>query len=325
MAALAAGLAVGCSKEDSSTVSSAGGGPTSVPADQTLQLAFVTNNVSDFWTIARAGCEKAAAELPNVKLDFELPPTGTAAEQKRIVQDLLSKGVHGIAISPKDPANQTDLLNEAASQALLICQDSDAPNSNRACYIGTDNVAAGRQAGDLLKKALPNGGKVWLFVGSVDAQNAQERKKGLEEAIAGTQITIVDTRTDETDAIKAKSNVKETILNNPDAGAFVGLWSYNGPAIVEAVKEADKVGKIQIVCFDEEDKTLQGVKDGAIYGTVVQQPYEFGYQAMKLMATVLRGDRSVIPESKKIIVPTLQIQKDNVDEFWAKLKTLRGK
>jgi ribose transport system substrate-binding protein len=313
LAALAIALAIGCDNSSSTT----GGG-------KKLQLAFVTNNVSDFWTIARAGCEAAAKELGNVELSFKLPPNGTAAEQKTIIQDLLSRGVDGMAISPKDPDNQTDILNEVAKQALLVCQDSDAPKSNRAVYIGTDNVAAGRQAGEMLKKALPNGGKIMVFVGSMDAQNAKERLGGIKEIINGTNITIIDTRTDETDPSKAKSNVRDTIVNHPDVACLVGLWSYNGPAIVSAVKEANKVGSIQIVCFDEDDATLQGVKDGAIYATVVQQPYEFGYKAMKVMAAYLGGDKSVIPESKKIIVETKAIQKDNVDEFWTNLKKLRG-
>ncbi len=145
------------------------------------------------------------------------------------------------------------------------------------------------------------------------------------EAIAGSKVEIVDIRTDETDQVKAKSNVKDVILNTPDVACLLGLWSYNGPAIVNAVKEADKVGKIQIVCFDEEDVTLQGVRDGAIFATVVQQPFEFGYQAIKLMHKVLKGDDSAIPASKQIIVPTLAIQKDNVDDFATKLKQLRGK
>jgi ribose transport system substrate-binding protein len=315
--ALALALAVtwlGCDQSGTST--SSGG---------KKRLAFVTNNASDFWTIARAGCEKAEKELGNVELVFVIPSDGTAATQKQKVQDLLAQGVDGIAISPKDPDNQTDLLNEAASRALLITQDSDAPKSNRACYIGTDNTAAGRQAGELIKKAIPSGGKIMVFVGSVDAQNARERLNGIKEAIAGSNISIIDVRTDETDPIRAKANVKDTILNYPDVACLVGLWSYNGPAIVSAVREADKVGKIQVVCFDEEDATLQGVKDGVVYATVVQQPYEFGFQAMKLMAAYLGGDKSVIPANKQIIVPTLGIDKAQVDEFWTKLKGLRGK
>jgi len=104
------------------------------------KLAFVTNNASDFWTIARKGTEKAAKEIPDIDVEFRITSDGTAAEQQRVVDDLLAKGVNGIAISPVDPANQSPMLNRAASQALVVTQDSDAPSSNRTCYIGTDNV-----------------------------------------------------------------------------------------------------------------------------------------------------------------------------------------
>src|SRR6476620_6633561 len=129
---------------------------------KTHKLAFVTNNASDFWTIARKGTEKAAAEIPGIQVEFRINSDNTAAEQQRIVEDLLAKGIDGIAISPIDPQNQSPMLNRAASQALVVTQDSDAPNSNRSVYIGTDNVGAGRQAGQLLKEALPNGGKIMV-------------------------------------------------------------------------------------------------------------------------------------------------------------------
>src|SRR5438552_19100937 len=130
-----------------------------------FKLAFLTNNASDFWTIARKGVEKADSELPNVDVEFKIPADGTAAEQRRIIDDLLSKGVNGIAISPVDPDNQTQLINDTSKKALVITQDSDAPNSDRAVYIGTDNVAAGRQAGALVKEALPNGGTIMVCEG----------------------------------------------------------------------------------------------------------------------------------------------------------------
>lgn len=290
-----------------------------------LKLAFVTNNASDFWTIARKGVEKADGELDNVSVEFQLPGDGTEAEQKRIVDDLLAKGIDGMAISPINPTNQKDMLNAVAEKALLVTQDSDAPESNRACYVGTDNVAAGKQAGEELLKALPNGGKVMIFVGKADAQNAQERIGGLKEAIKGSKIEVLDVRTDETDRVRAKANVVDAMVKHPDLAGLVGIWSYNGPAILNAVKEAGKLGKIQIVCFDEEEETLTGVKDGHIFGTVVQQPFEFGYQSVKLMAEVKGGKEDAIPADKKIIVPTKFITKDTVDEFKKNLDELRGK
>ena len=106
---------------------------------------------------------------------------------------------------------------------------------------------------------------------------------------------------------------------------MVGLWSYNGPAILAAVKEANKTDKVKIIAFDEEDATLEGIREGSIYATVVQQPYEFGYRSMALMAKFLDGDKSQIPASKQIFVPTIAVKKAEVDEFTKKLNTQRGR
>ena len=294
-------------------------------APRDIKLAFVTNNSSDFWTIARRGVEKADAELPDVSAEFRITSDGTAAEQKRIIDDLITKGVRGIAISPIDPENETPLINEIAKKALVFTQDSDAPASDRACYVGTNNVDAGRQAGQLIKEVLPSGGKIMLFVGKLDARNAQERIQGIKEVLKGSNIEIIDVRTDDADDVRAKSNAADTLVRHPDVKALVGLWSYNGPAILNAVKEARKVGQVKIVAFDEADETLAGIQDGAIYGTVVQQPYEFGYQAIKLMAQAIKGDRSVIPASKQIIIPTLVVNKSNVVDFTKRINELRGR
>jgi ribose transport system substrate-binding protein len=290
----------------------------------TKRLAFITNNAADFWTIARKGTEKADAGLAGVEVEFRLGD-GTAAAQKRILDDLLAKGVDGIAISPVDPANQTAMLNDAATQALVFTHDSDAPESKRECYVGTDNVAAGRQAGELIKEALPQGGKIAVFVGKLDARNAQERLQGIKESIAGSAVQIIDVRTDDTDSVRAKANVSEMLVSHPEVAALVGLWSYNGPAIFNAVRDAGRVGQVKIIAFDEDDETLTGVKSGAIVGTVVQQPYEFGYQSITLLQKALEGDRSGIPLGRQLFIPTKLIRQNNVDEFRTALTQLRGR
>ena len=300
------------------------GNGTSAPGGK-KRVAFVTNNASDYWTIARKGTEKAQAELPDLQVEFRMPSDGTAADQTRILNDLVASGISGIAVSPVDPTNEVQLINDIAKKALVITQDSDAANSDRTMYIGTDNKAAGKQAGEMIKEALPNGGKIMVFVGKIDAQNAKDRFDGIKEALQGSKVEIVDVRTDDTDHARAKSNVADAMVKNPDLVGLVGLWSYNGPAILSAVKDANKVGQIKIVCFDEEDDTLKGVTEGGIYGTVVQQPFEFGYQAIILMDKILKGDKSVIPAGKQIFVPTLSIKKENVEEFSKKINQLRGR
>jgi ribose transport system substrate-binding protein len=312
LSALCAALALtGCGKQEGAT-------------GKKLKLAFVVNNASPFWTIARAGTDDAVKELGNVSLDFRIPSSGQAAEQRQILDDLLAKGVDGIAVSPVDPANQTEFLDKVASQTLLITHDSDAPLSKRVCYIGTDNTAAGVEAGKLIKEALPEGGKIMVFVGTLDAANAAERFAGIKKELAGSNVEIIDVRTDEADRARAMKNVEDTLVKYPDIACLVGLWSYNGPAILNGTRNSGKIGKVKIVCFDEEDQTLAGVAAGEIYGTVVQQPYEFGRQAITKMAKYLGGDKSALAGGVQI-VPTLNIKKDNVAEFKARLDKQLGK
>jgi ribose transport system substrate-binding protein len=313
-------LVPGCGKKDNPTAPASGGG--NAPAKK-LKLAFVSNNAANFWTIARSGCNDAAKELGDVEVDFRIPSTGSAAEQQQILNDLVAAGIDGIAVSPIDPANQTDFLNKIAGQTLLITADSDAPSSKRVCYIGTDNVAAGRQAGQLIKQAIPQGGKIMVFVGKLDAQNAKERLQGIKEALQGSNIEIIDVRTDDTDQVRAQKNAEDTLVKYPDVACLVGLWNYNGPAIANAVKGAGKGGQVKIVCFDENQETLAGVASGLIYGTVVQKPYEFGKQAITRMDKYLHGDKPALAGGP-LYVPTLVLKKDDVAGFQAQLKQLLG-
>lgn len=294
-------------------------------AQQKKMLAFVTNGASDFWTIAQRGTEQAAKELPGYRIEFRHPQDSTAADQRRVLDDLVAAGVAGISVSPVNPGAATDTLNRVAGQTVMFTNDSDAPASNRLLYIGTNNVDAGKDAGQLMKKALPNGGKCMMFVGSMNNANARERVEGIKSVIAGTRIEIVDIRTDEIDFARSKRNVEDTLAAYPNIDCLVGLYAYNPPHIYEAAKAAGKLGQVKIIAFDENPVTLRGVKEGSIVGTVVQQPYEFGYQSMKLLARYIEGDKSFIPADKQLIVPTQVVDQSNVDAFITKMRNLLGK
>ena len=291
-------------------------------AQQKRTLAFVVNVSADFWTIARRGIEKANKEHPEYNMEMIIPGQASAAEQRRIMDELLARQVAGVAISPINPASSTDALNRVASQAVLFTTDSDAPASNRLVYIGTDNVAAGREAGAQMKTALPGGGKAMLFVGTLDADNARERVQGIREALAGGNIEILDVRTDDSDFARAKRNAEDTLSRYADLGLMVGLWAYNTPQIYQAVKQAGRESNVKVVGFDEDALTLRGVADGTISSTVVQQPFEFGYQSMIGMVKYLAGDKAWIPANKQIIVPTRIVDSSSVAEFQGYMKQL---
>ena len=216
-----------------------------------IKIAFVTNNPASFWTIAERGTEKAAQDF-NVEVIFRRPQApGTAAEQQRILEDLLEKGVQGVAISPNDAKNALGFLKRSvASKVPMICQDSDLPDPKaRRCYLGTHNYRAGRAAGALVEKAIPEGGKFAIFVGKMDVQNAVERRQGVLDYLAGKdqkemgEITpadaanlkvgkyiLVDTKTDNVQANVCQQRAEDLLSREGDiACAGLKVWSREKP------------------------------------------------------------------------------------------------
>jgi ribose transport system substrate-binding protein len=287
-------------------------------------LAFVVNGASDFWKAAEAGVKKAQGELPDYTLELKYPEQSSVAIQQRLMDDLVTAGVKGIMVSAVDPKTSTDGLNKIASETALFTTDSDAPQTKRVAYIGSSNVDAGKQAAEIAKKAMPNGGKCLGFVGLLGADNAKERIQGMKDGLAGTKIELIDVRGDDIDQARAKKNVEDALVASPDVTCMVGFYSYNTPRIYEALRDAGKLGSITVVGFDDDPITLGGVKEGTIAATVVQQPFEWAYQGMKLMAAYLKGDKSGIPAGNLIIIPTKIIGKDDVDAYAANLKAMAG-
>lgn len=324
---------IGCAGDESGGGGGGGSTDTSRPS-----VAYVTNGIASFWVIAEKGAIDGGKDF-NADVKVIMPPNGVE-DQKRMCQDLIAQGIDGIAISPIDPDNQGDLLAEIAGNTIMITQDSDAPDSDRRCYIGVDNYTAGRMCGKLVKEAMPDGGSVMIFVGRLGQANARLRRQGVIDelldrsedssryddpnagAVKGEKYTVLDTRTDGFDFAKAKEQAQDAIAKYPDLGCMVGLFAYNPPLMLDAVREAGKIGEIKIVGFDEEDGCLQGIVDGEIYGTTVQNPYQYGYKSVEVLAALARGDESVIPEGGFINVPARNIRRDNVEEFWAELKRL---
>jgi ribose transport system substrate-binding protein len=148
----------------------------SLPTDRPT-VAFVTNGRASFWDVAEKGAIAAGIDF-SVNVVIKMPSSGVD-DQNRMIQTLLANKIDGIAISPIDPDNQEEILAEASQRTILITHDSDAPNSDRLCYIGMDNYSAGKMCGQLIKEALPDGGSIMLFVGRLGQSNARLRRQGI--------------------------------------------------------------------------------------------------------------------------------------------------
>jgi ribose transport system substrate-binding protein len=289
-------------------------------AQEKKSMAFVVNAASDFWKLSEAGVKAAQEELPDFELQFRYPAQGTAALQNALMDDLVAAGTDAIMISSVDPKTSIGAFNKIAAQVPLFTTDSDAPDSDRIAYLGSSNTDAGIQAGEIAVKALPDGGQCMGFVGFLGADNAVERIAGFRQAVEGSGIELVDVRGDDVDFARARSNVDDVLAAMPEINCMVGFYSYNPPKIYEALQASGKLGEITVIAFDEDPITLGAVREGSFAGTVVQDPYQWGYQGMHLMADYLNGDTSGVPEDGLIIVPTKVIDQSNVDAFEAELK-----
>jgi len=312
--------------------------------DDTPHFAYVTNGAVSFWTIAEAGAN-AGGEEYGVKVSVLLP-AGGMTDQKNAIEDMLTKGVDGMAVSIIDPENQVDLINKACEQTIVITHDSDAPDTNRLGFIGVDNYVAGRMCGALAKEALPDGGKFAIFVGRTEQNNARRRRQGVIDEIFSrsndplrndapdAQMTsddgkyeLVGTYTDQFDRARGKANVEDALSRHPDLACVVCLFAYNTPLALEALNGAGKLGEVAIASFDEADETLQAIKDGTVVGTVVQNPYLYGKDSVRVMKGLYEGQSLAelgFDEEGFLEIPARTIKADKVDAFWAELKKNLG-
>lgn len=273
-------LMVGCSKPKETTTQAPSG-------EKKVRIVLITNGNSPFWDPMEVGMKKAAQDL-GCEAISRRPTTDSPALQRQIIEEYMAQKVDGIGISVIESDTIGPVIDELMNNEIkVITFDSDAANSKRIAYIGTNNFEAGKAAGEAAKQLLPEGGKVFGFVGNQNAPNARERIAGFKEATKGTNIVLVDVFDDNKDPAKARANVENVLQAHKDVKMLLGLFSYDGPQIAAAVKEAGVRDKVKILCFDAEPETINHLKRGEIDATIVQKPYEFGYRSVQLLCKII--------------------------------------
>jgi len=301
---------------------------------QTTRVVFITGGDNDFWQLATKGA-KAAAREHNAKLKTEMVSReGGLEEQTQILLGLSEDAIDGCAVSPLDAQGQTLLINRLARKMNVVTYDSDAPISERQYYIGTSNYLAGRISHELVREAIPEGGKIAVFLSNITKNNMLERKSGYEESEKKLQSEnptqdasapvwqTVEYLTDEGDTAKSQANITKALESHDDLACLVGMNAYQGPLLLEALTKAGKLGEIKLVVFDELDDTLEGIEAGSIYATVAQDPYKYGYEAVRMLTLLHNGKSRELPivGGGAINVNCQAIRKADVEAFRNRLK-----
>lgn len=290
---------------------------------EVTKVVFVTGGTDPFWKMTINGAKAAAAEF-NADLTIEAPTTDEGhVEQTQILLKLWDRDIDGVALSPLDAEAQTKVINRLVEDFYVVTFDSDAPLSNRQIYVGTSNFYAGQLCAKLIREALPGGGKVAVLVSNLTKQNTQERKEGLEHELPQTSdeknnaIEVVSFLTDEGNLEECENNIRQMLSDHPDLRGFIAMNGYHGPILLDVLRGEGKLTDLKLVTFDDADETLRGVENGEIYATIAQDPYMYGYEAVRMLTRLAKGRAVEIPivGGGAISVRCDPIRKDDVAEF----------
>ena len=253
-----------------------------------VNIAMVVNVAADYWKAGQVGFLKGCSDLgiPTSKCTYFAPPNGKLTEQNSELETLRSQGITGYSISAIDPASAAGTISSDMKKGVFVLPiDSPLPGTAAAgLYLGTPNYTAGYQAGLAMKQLLGGKGSVAILVGSLTAANATQRIAGFEDAIKGTTITVAQKVNDNLSASTATSDAETILANNPNVNGLYGVYSYDGPALAQAVESAGKTASVSIVSDDSAAQTLNFIQSGVIGGTVVQMPYQQGFTGAYILA-----------------------------------------
>ncbi|MHA6299896.1 sugar-binding protein [Devosia sp. CAU 1758] len=252
-----------------------------------------------FFDLTRDGCEARAAELGNVTCLYIGPVEHEATTQAQIIEDLITQGVDGLAISVSDIAAATTVIDRATEAGIaVITFDSDAPDSTRTAYVGTDNKLFGVDLGKLLLEVAPDGGTYGMISGGAAAPNLALRVDGVREALAGSNWTEVpgSPTFSNDDIALAVQQMGDLKTANPDISAIVpvGGWPMFAPDgwknFVDQYKADVDSGALALVVADTLPQQLELLNEGYAHGLVGQRPYEMGVVSMDTLLAIVNGE-----------------------------------
>ena len=294
-------------------------GEEAAPAEEAeagdLVFAVVPKIAHPFYDDVRAGLEEKTGEL-GVEFQWIAPPTGNPAEQVQILEDLINKGVNGIGLAPLEASSVQPVIAKAAEAGIpVVTFDSDAPDSKRVAYFGTDNYAAGYSEGEVLAEAIGGKGKVALVTGSLVMENLNQRIKGIEACFEEKypDIEVVDVVTTDDDFAKGLETCEAMLRAHPDLDGVANMSATGGPCLAQILADptfAHFKDQLVIVGFDDFPEVLQAIRDGYVLATMVQRPKQMGVYVIESLYDLNTGG-----SAESVDTGITVVTKDNIDTY----------
>ncbi|MDU5105922.1 substrate-binding domain-containing protein [Clostridium sp.] len=273
-------------------------------------IAHVYSN--PYWQDIKKGAEKAA-EDKNIIVEFQGPDYASVEEGIRLIKMAYASNVSGIITYVQDSSSYNSIINKIIDDNIpLITIDSDAEDSKRLAYIGTDNINAGKVGAKEMIKQVGNKGDIGIILGGADVKNQIERVKGFKSYIEeNSNLKITNTESSDSYLLQAELATKKILTDNVDIKALFCTSAQDGIGAAKAVKSMGLVGKVKIVCFDALPETLDLIEEGAISATIAQNPYVMGQEAVNTIVNIIKGNK--VQELQ--LIDVLVINDKNVAEY----------
>ncbi|NRD77789.1 sugar-binding protein [Bacillus sp. BRMEA1] len=248
---------------------------------------------NEYWRLVEKGAQ-AAAKKYGVLLEYVGPKQANIDVHLKTIEMAAASKVDGIMTQGLDD-QFTPLINRIVEQGIpVVTVDTDTVNSKRLAYIGTDNYYSGYLAGKAMIADTKGKANVAIITGSFYKNHQQERVKGFEDAVKSEKgIHIIDVEESEISRVRAAEKTYQILQNHPNVNAFFGTSALDGVGIAQVVEQYKKPGQIYIISFDTLPETLEYIRKGTIQATVVQEPYQMGYGAVKIMIDII--NRKKVP------------------------------
>ena len=299
------GMFVGCAPKGAETSKGASSG-------DALSFIYISPILANpYWDVVQAGVETAAK---NLGVNVEVMGTNAVDINKmcEYMETAIAKGCDGIltmSLSASAFSPYIDKAKEAGIPVVLV--DTDAPDSKRDCYIGTNNYEAGVTLGKALVELTGGKATIGIMSGVADQQNMIDREAGVKAGIADQpDMKVVTTEFDNSALDQCIAKTEAMILAYPEIDALVGIEGFGVPGMGKVLKEQGLADSYTLVGFDNVDETIAFIKEGIAEGTCVQRQYMMGYSGIEALVKINKGEAVADIDSGGVI-----LTKDNIDTY----------
>ena len=263
-------------------------------------------------------CTKTAQETAakaGVNLIIDWPTVVDVNQQIQVMENLIAQKVDGIAIGALEPTALTPVINQAVAQGIkVIAFDTDAPDSRRLGYVGTDHTQWGLDLGEEIGKYLKGKGNIIVQMGAVTALNLNQRLDGIKKVLGEKYpgIKILDVQTGEGDPNKTLAAIENMVESYPDFDALVCIDGQGLPSAAMAWRA--KGLKKPVFGGDDTDDIIQAIRDGIVTVALAQHQALWGETVIKELIDACDGK----PVPVLFDAGTTKVTRDNVDSLYPK-------